>query len=183
MKLIVGLGNPGKRYEKTRHNIGFLVLDRLRERLGETCTIDTWELSKKFNAQICGCQYKNEKIILAKPMTFMNASGEAVGLIAHFYKLAARDIIVVHDDKDIPLGRIQEHTDRGHAGHNGVKSITEHIGTQAYTRFRIGIAAANEKKMKDASAFVLSKFGILERKEVKRVLEESTAMILNQMVE
>ena len=139
MKLIVGLGNPGKKYEKTRHNIGFLVLDRLVQQHRE-CDFSNWEQSKKFNAEICGGTYKGEKVILVKPLTFMNNSGQAVGMIAQYYKIRPNDLIVAHDEKDIPLGEIRVQKDRGPAGHNGVKSIIEHCGTKNFTRIRIGIA-------------------------------------------
>lgn len=177
MKLIVGLGNPGKKYEKTRHNVGFMVLDALRERLLEY-QISAWEMSKKFNAQICGCSIKGEKIILAKPQTFMNESGVAVSLIGHFYKIVPADLMVVHDDKDLKLGEIKIQSDRGHAGHNGVRSIIEHLSTQNFTRIRMGVASENEKKMQDTAIFVLSKFGLLERKKVKEVVKESVEEIM-----
>jgi len=173
MKLIVGLGNPGKRYEKTRHNVGFMILNALREKLDSS----GWSLSKKFNAETSGLTVNGEKIILAKPMTFMNASGQAVQMIAHFYKITPRDIIVVHDDKDLKLGDIRIQEDRSHAGHNGIKSIIEHIGTQKFTRVRIGVASENEKKMRDTSKFVLSKFGYFERKKVEEVVKRSVEEI------
>ena len=169
MKLIVGLGNPGKHYAKTRHNVGFMIIDALRESLPEY-GINKWELSNKFNAEVCGCTINNDKIVLVKPMTFMNDSGQAVQLIMHFYKMTAEDLIVIHDDKDILLGEIKIQTDRGHAGHNGVRSIIEHIGSQNFTRVRVGIASENKKKMEDVSKFVLKKFGLLERKKVEEVV-------------
>lgn len=172
MKLIVGLGNPGKTYEKTRHNVGFMVLDELREKLSEY-QISKWELSKKFNAEICGCNIKGEKIILAKPQTFMNESGVSVGLIGHFYKITPADLIVVHDDKDLKLGEVRVQVDRGHAGHNGVRSIIEHLSTQNFTRIRVGVASENAKKMEDTSKFVLGKFGIFEKGKLKEVIGKS----------
>lgn len=169
MKLIIGLGNPGKQYEKTRHNIGFMVLDAVREELKEY-NIGKWELSKKFNAEICGTTIHGEKVILAKPMTFMNDSGVAVQLISHYYQMTNRDIIVVHDDKDIMLGEIKIQSNRSDAGHNGVKSIISHIGTQDFTRIRIGVKSENENRMKDTAKFVLSKFGFFEKKKVQEMI-------------
>ncbi|MBT4120812.1 MAG: aminoacyl-tRNA hydrolase [Candidatus Magasanikbacteria bacterium] len=169
MKLIVGLGNPGKRYEKTRHNVGFMILDKLREKLGSS----GWSLSKKFNSETSGLTLNGEKVILAKPMTFMNASGQSVQLIAHFYKVAPEDIIVVHDDKDLKLGDVRVQEDRSHAGHNGIKSIIEHIGTQKFTRVRVGVASENEKKMRDTAKFVLHKFGYFEKKKVEEIVNKS----------
>ncbi|MBU2542647.1 aminoacyl-tRNA hydrolase [Patescibacteria group bacterium] len=173
MRLIVGLGNPGKTYEKTRHNVGFVVLDKLREELNSS----DWSLSKKFNAETSGCVVKGEKIILAKPMTFMNASGQTVQMIAHFYKITPKEIIVVHDDKDLKLGDVRMQEDKSSAGHNGVQSIIDHIGTQKFTRIRIGISSENEKRMDDTAKFVLSKFGLFERKKVEEIIEKSVGEI------
>jgi PTH1 family peptidyl-tRNA hydrolase len=167
MKLIIGLGNPGKTYEKTRHNIGFMVVEALLKELSGAVE---FALSKKFNAEVAEVRAENERIIMVKPMTFMNASGEAVQLIMHFYKLTTRDLIVIHDDKDLKLGGIKIQTDRGDAGHNGVKSIIEMIGTKDFTRVRIGIASENKKKMRDTSEFVLGKFGLTERKKLKETI-------------
>lgn len=177
MKLIVGLGNPGKEYEKTRHNVGFMALNALREAL-EKYEVSSWELSKKFNAVISGCSVRGEKIILTKPMTYMNASGEAVQLIGQYYKVIPNDIIVIHDDKDLPLGTVRMQVDRGHAGHNGVRSIIELIGTQAFTRFRIGIAVEKPATKKETADFVLSKFGLLERKKVQEAIRKTVHGVL-----
>ena len=180
MKLIIGLGNPGKKYEKTRHNAGFMALDRLREALTKY-NISEWELSKKFNSQICGCTVNSEKIILAKPMTFMNGSGQAVQLIANYYKIEPENIIVMHDDKDIKLGEIKIQQNRGHAGHNGIRSIIDHIGSQNFTRVRIGIASANEKKMADIPDFVLGKFGIFEKGKIEKTINQALDEILKTL--
>ena len=182
MYLIVGLGNPGKTYEKTRHNVGFIILDNLYEKLAEY-GISKWELSKKFNAEICGATINNQKIILAKPMTFMNESGIAVQLLSHFYKLTPQDLIVIHDDKDLPLGEIKIQTDRGDAGHNGIKSIIEHLGTKNFQRIRVGIASDNPKKMSDTAKFVLDKFAFSERKKVSEVIEQATEEIIKIILE
>jgi peptidyl-tRNA hydrolase, PTH1 family len=178
MKLIVGLGNPGKRYQKTRHNVGFMVLDALRAHF-KYDDISDWEVSKKFNAAIAGCTVKGEKIILAKPMTFMNHSGQAVGLVAHYYKIPIKDIIVVHDDKDLPLGRMKVDTGRGHAGHNGVRSIMELLQKKDLCRVRVGIAHRNEKRMGDTAKFVLGKFGLLEKKQLDKAVASAKNEILS----
>lgn len=170
MKLIVGLGNPGKQYKNTRHNVGFLLLDEFAKSI--PYDVNEWELSKKFNAQVCGFHVNGEKIVLAKPMTYMNHSGQSVGLIANFYKIQDRDIIVVHDDKDIPLGEYKIQSDRGHAGHNGIRSIIETLGTKNFARIRVGIASSNEKKMKSMGKFVLGKFGLFEKKDLGFVFKE-----------
>lgn len=177
MKLIVGLGNPGKQYTKTRHNIGFVILDHIRDALQEFGP-SPWQLSKKFNAEISGCEVRGQKIILAKPMTFMNDSGIAVALIANFYKISPDDIVVVHDEKDLPLGSMKVQSDRGSAGHQGVNSIIKHIGTENFFRVRIGIANKNERAMRNVPAFVLGKFGIFERKKVEEIIKKSVDDIL-----
>jgi PTH1 family peptidyl-tRNA hydrolase len=178
MKLIVGLGNPGKKYEKTRHNAGFMALDRLHEKL-KLNSINSWELSTKFNALISGCTINGEKILLAKPTTYMNRSGEAISLIMHFYKVSLHDLIVLHDDKDIPLGEIKTQSERGHAGHNGVRSIIDTLGTTSFTRIRLGIA--NPEKMGDVPTFVLKKFGLFEKKKVEKMLLESVDIVLSRI--
>ncbi len=183
MKLIVGLGNPGKQYEKTRHNVGFMVLDYLHDQLNKTTGLDNWNLSKKFNAEICSGMFYGKKIIMAKPMTFMNASGQSVQLIAHFYKLKSTDIIIVHDDKDIPIGEIKIQTNRGPAGHNGVLSIIENISTQNFTRIRVGIKPTEEKKMKSINKFVLGKFGFSERHILRKMLDTAVDAIINNIQE
>lgn len=180
MRLIVGLGNPGKKYAKTRHNIGFMVLDALHEALA-AYEITPWELSKKFNGLIAGATVHGEKIILLKPMTFMNASGESVQLVGHYYKLAPADMLVIHDDKDIVLGQIKEQRNRGAAGHNGVLSIMEHVGTQDFTRLRVGIASDNPKKMADIPKFVLKNFGLFERTLVDAVIDATVKKIVSQL--
>lgn len=181
MKLIVGLGNPGKKYARTRHNVGFMALDFLRTRLAEKYTVSDWELSKKFNAEMCGTTIGSQKIILLKPMTFMNASGQSVQLAAAFYKLMPKDIVVVHDDKDLPLGEIRCQFDRGAAGHNGVHSIAEQLSTKAFERVRIGIASEDQKRMADMSAFVLSNFALFERSKIKKLLQQAAEEILKKI--
>ncbi|MFA4830581.1 MAG: aminoacyl-tRNA hydrolase [Patescibacteria group bacterium] len=182
MKIIIGLGNPGKDYQKTRHNAGFMVVDALCEKFKEYGVSD-WSLSKKFNAEVSEVKIKDENILLVKPMTFMNRSGETAHLIMRFYKLPPKDLIIIHDDKDLKLGEIKIQTDRGDAGHNGVKSVIEHLGTKDFTRVRVGIASEEEKKMSDTSKFVLGKFGIREKKRfneaARRTVEEIKKVIKN----
>lgn len=180
MKLIVGLGNPGKQYCKTRHNVGFMVLDALQKNR-EPIEWSAWEVSKKFNAEVATGTYHGTKIIALKPLTFMNESGMAVQLAMNFYKIKLAEVIVVHDDKDIPLGEIKIQTDRGHAGHNGVRSIIDHAGTQNFTRLRVGVAASNSKKMADMADFVLSKFGLLERRTLEKVITATLEKILTMI--
>ncbi|HAZ29061.1 MAG TPA: aminoacyl-tRNA hydrolase [Candidatus Magasanikbacteria bacterium] len=176
MKAIIGLGNPGKAYEKTRHNVGFMVLDTLITSASWSSFPD-WSLSKKYNALVSEGTKEGEKILCAKPMTFMNASGQSVQLIAHFYHLSLDDILVVHDDKDLLLGEVKMQKDRGDAGHNGVRSIMDLLGTKNFTRVRVGVHPADNKKMTDTAAFVLRKFAFSERTIVKNAIQKSITHI------
>jgi len=153
MKLIIGLGNPGKEYELTRHNAGWLAL----EKFAETEKL-TSKKSSKLQAETFDYKVGRNKVVLAKPQTFMNNSGISVQIMMNFFRLTSKDIVVVHDDKDIPIGEIRVQTNRGPAGHNGIKSIIEHIGTQDFTRIRIGVGPVDKEKIEVISNFVLNKF-------------------------
>jgi peptidyl-tRNA hydrolase, PTH1 family len=132
MRLIVGLGNPGERYKNTRHNVGFIVLDKLVQELG----FENWELSKKNQSLIINNQ---PLYIYAKPQTFMNRSGESVGSLAAYYKISVTDIYIVHDDLDIKLGEYKIQYGKGPKVHGGLNSIEEKLGTMEFWRVRIGI--------------------------------------------
>lgn len=146
MKIIIGLGNPGERYLQTRHNIGFLSLDSLQQHWNFTA----FSLDKKSNSEISGGIFNSEKIILVKPQTFMNESGMAVRKILDYFKANASDILVIQDELDLPIGTFKLATDSGSAGHNGIKSIISHLGTQQFTRLRIGITSPTQ----DASCLI-----------------------------
>ena len=135
MKLIIGLGNPGKEYLNTRHNLGFLFVDKLQKEL----RLSDFANNSKFNSEIAEGFYGEDKILLVKPQTFMNLSGEAVRKILDFYKLTPADLIVIHDEIDLPSGKFKIATDSSSAGHNGVQNIIDQIGTQTFKRVRIGI--------------------------------------------
>ena len=132
MKLIVGLGNIGREYENTRHNIGFMVVDELAKRLGVT-------FGKEDRNAYCAEYRAPEKILIIKPTTYMNLSGIAVGAYANFYHIDPEDIAVIQDDMDLPVGHLRIRRKGSAGGHNGIKSITEHLGTEEYPRFKIGI--------------------------------------------
>ena len=132
MKLIVGLGNIGREYENTRHNIGFMVVDELAKRLGVT-------FGKEDRSAYCAEYRAPEKILIIKPTTYMNLSGIAVGAYANFYHIDPEDIAVIQDDMDLPVGHLRIRRKGSAGGHNGIKSITEHLGTEEYPRFKIGI--------------------------------------------
>jgi len=130
MRLIIGLGNPGIKYQGTRHNIGFMVVDKI--------TAD-FNFKSIFNAEISKKIFRDQKIIIVKPQTFMNLSGDAVMPIMGFYKLSPSDLVVIHDDIDMEFGKIRVSLDQGHGGHNGVRSIIDSLGTSEFYRIRIGV--------------------------------------------
>lgn len=153
MKLIAGLGNPGKQYEHTRHNAGFLAIDHFLK------THDAITCASKFNAQICEYHQDGKKVFLVKPQNFMNLSGEVVRELVHFYKLdPTKDLLVLHDEVDLPLGTVREARDSGSAGHNGVKNIIDELGTKDFARVRIGVEARDSRGDLPTDAFVLQKF-------------------------
>lgn len=168
MIIVVGLGNPGKKYSNSRHNAGWMVLDTL------TGKID-WKDSEKYQAFIYPTELENKEVELIKPNTFMNNSGIAVAYALKKYPKAK--LIVVHDDKDIPLGEIRVQHDRSAAGHNGVKSIIEHTGTQDFTRVRVGIAPIDPKLIEDTANFVLENFSKEEKNILNQAIESATQEI------
>lgn len=167
MKLIIGLGNPGKEYTKTRHNVGFMVIDALAKNLGAD-----FKLNKKFQAEVAVIKNGKEEIVLAKPQTFMNLSGISTRAILDFYKIKPKDIIVIHDDKDILFGKVKYQTNRSAAGHNGIKSIIEHLKTQDFSRVRIGVAWKDREKMGGTAEFVLRNFTKTELESLGGIVEE-----------
>lgn len=169
--LIVGLGNPGKEYEGTRHNIGFEAVDRFA---GDH-DFPAWIEKKDLKCRFTQTQLGEAKVIVIKPTTFMNLSGEAVQAVANFYKIGAENIIVVHDELDIPFGQIRTRVGGSSAGHNGIKSITGQIGDQ-YGRVRIGIGPKLHEKQ-DSADFVLAKFGSKEQEQLKNLTREVSAIL------
>lgn len=133
MKVIVGLGNPGREYAQTKHNVGFMLVDALAEKMG----ITDWQ--SKFDALIAEGRMGTEKILLVKPQTYMNESGRAVGPLMNWYKLMPEQLIVAHDDMDIPAGTIRIRKKGSAGGHNGIKSVLAHLGDENFSRVRIGI--------------------------------------------
>ncbi len=167
MSLIVGLGNPGKKYLKTRHNVGFRVLDKFQKE----SNFPFFKVSKKFNSLISEEKIDRKKIILVKPQTFMNNSGKAVKILTTNYKLQTTNLLVVHDDIDLPLGKIRIVKNRGSAGHKGVESIIKELGTKDFIRVRIGIQP-KKGKPKNSEKFVLQKFSKEEEKIVKKTIKK-----------
>jgi len=150
LKLFVGLGNPGKEYEQTRHNIGFFVIDELAKR---------WDVSlktAKFRGLFGTASVSGEKVALCKPLTYMNLSGECVRPLIDYYGIAIEDVIVIYDDLDLPPGKIRLRLKGSSGGHNGVKSLIHHLGTEQFKRIRIGIGRpAGGQPVAD---YVLSRF-------------------------
>lgn len=133
MKLIVGLGNPGKEYENTRHNVGFMVMDRLSDVFNVSIS------TSKFKGEYVKFKYHGEDIIFLKPMTYMNLSGESVIQVLHYFKMSADDLLVIYDDLDMPTGKLRLRESGSAGGHNGVKSIIAQLKTQSFKRIRVGI--------------------------------------------
>lgn len=176
VKLIVGLGNPGEKYTATRHNIGSLVLEGLLKELAPLRN-SQWAKEEKTKSEVA----KIEGVILARPQTFMNACGFAVVKLVNFYKIEPSDFWVVHDDLDLPLGKIKIRQGGGTAGHHGLESITRELGTTDFVRFRLGIGRprghdAWEKmniKRREVEKYVLSEFRFEERKEVRELVKRA----------
>ncbi len=169
--LIVGLGNPGKEYDGTRHNIGFAVVDHFAKKQG----FDNWILKKDLHCVQTSHTLGTTRVILCKPTTFMNDSGRAVQAIQHFYKVENSETLVVYDELDIEFGTIRTRIGGGDAGHNGVKSVSSTLG-EDYGRVRIGIGPKKPKEM-DTADFVLAQFSKTQQKELPQLFQESNAIL------
>lgn len=172
MKIIVGLGNIGAEYQDTRHNIGFYALDHFLE---QNQIPATWKEEKKLKAYTTKVSFNGKLLLLVKPTTYMNLSGEATSKVLNFFKAQSEDLIVIYDDIDLPLGKIRVR-DKGSAGtHNGMKSIIQSLGTENFHRLRIGIESRGETaaKQQDLASFVLSKFTKEEVPQVISALDEA----------
>ena len=165
-RLLVGLGNPGGEYSGTRHNVGFMVLDRLAAVLGATFRAD-----KKWKADIAVAG----DVFLLKPKTYMNLSGESVGEIARFYKIEPARVLVILDDMALPLGRLRFRERGSHGGHNGLRSILDHLGTQDVPRLRVGIGPAADADA--ATGHVLGRFAVDERPLVAQSLDRAVEAV------
>ena len=171
MKVVIGLGNPGKKYEKTRHNIGFIAVDSLRKKFNLN------DEREKFQALVSEKNIDGEKVIFFKPQTFMNLSGNAVIEIINFYKLdPKKDIIVIYDDMDLSFGDIRIRERGSSGGHNGIKSIISHIGEE-FIRIKCGIGT----KEKDAVEHVLGEFNQTEQKDLDEILENINNCVIEML--
>ena len=195
--LLVGLGNPGKEYERTRHNAGFLFVDYFFEKYREEFGFSDWKLQKKMKSEISVGKIKSGvtgrlklspigeslrsdgKIILMKPRTFMNLSGEAVSAAVKYYKLKLENFIVTHDEIDLALGKYKMSKNSSSAGHNGVQNIIDMLGTKDFTRLRIGVDNRADKQIA-TEKYVLGKFTAAEMKILKKILPEISEELIKK---
>jgi len=179
MKLIIGLGNPGLPYKNTRHNIGFQVLDDFLATSNLFNSVPKFKIEKKFKAEI----FKSDNFILAKPQTFMNNSGQTVKALKNFFKIELENIIIVHDDIDLPIGTIRISQNSSSGGHKGLDSIISNIQSKNFIRLRIGIANGMRKKI-PADKFVLQKFNPNDKKilrnKMPNILEALSLLIAGE---
>ena len=169
--LVVGLGNPGQEYAMTRHNIGFMCIDAFARRNN----FDPWMHKRDMKCEITQQTLGDSRVILCKPQTFMNLSGEAVQAIQHFYKLNNTQTVVVHDELDINFGQIRMRVGGSAAGNNGIKSVSQHIG-EDYARIRIGIGPKKPEQM-DTADFVLQEFSDSEQARLSDLIQECNAIL------
>ena len=167
MPLVVGLGNPGKKYENNRHNVGFMVVDALRAKAG----------LPDFREKFSGVFTKGDACALLKPMTFMNLSGDSVQPAAAFLKVPPGEIVVVHDELDLPWKDVRLKVGGGHAGHNGLRSIIQRLGTPEFVRVRVGIGRPPPGFKGDVADYVLHDFDSMERAELTDVVAEAVRAV------
>jgi len=170
MHLIVGLGNPGADYAKTRHNAGFLLVEKLAVQWKAN-----WANERKFSARVARGEKNGKKFLLAEPQTFMNLSGETVGALVKFYQLPLAQLIVAVDDADLPLGEIRLRPSGSSGGHHGLESIEQHLGSREFARLRIGIGRRDGTR--EITNFVLGKFEAAENAVLEKVLERAVGQI------
>lgn len=173
LKLIVGLGNPGRDYSETRHNVGFRVIDTLHEKVGSAAS---WQ--EKGKMQLTEVMISGEKTKLLKPQSYMNNSGEPVSELMRFYKIEPAEILVIHDEIDLPFGKLRLKAGGGDAGNNGLRSITASLGTADYLRLRVGVGKPENAEYEIAS-WVLSKFSPEEREKLPDLLKQACGASLD----
>ena len=164
--LIVGLGNPGGEYAKTRHNAGFLLVAKLAARWKAD-----WSLEKKFNARIARAERDEGRVLLCEPQTFMNSSGEAVGPLVQFYRVPLKHVLVAVDDADLPLGEIRLRPGGSSGGHHGLESLEQYLGTREFARLRIGIGRKDGAR--EITDYVLGRFAASEAELAEKVLSRA----------
>jgi len=171
MKLVAGLGNPGREYEGTPHNVGFQVLDFLIEHLGVS------GFQSKFRSKICSAAISGESCLFIKPQTYMNKSGEAVAEVANFYKIPLEKIVIVSDDIDLPPGKVRFRDEGGHGGHNGLRSVIESLGNGNFHRIRFGVGRPADKD--SVIGHVLGSWSEEEKKKTKSAFNLALKEIVN----
>jgi len=177
MKLIVGLGNPGKKYEHTRHNVGFMVLDNIKKSIG----LDEFCENKQFLTQlVLSDSQELGKTFLAKPDTFMNNSGQAVRKIVDYFKIAPEDLWIVSDDVNLKIGEIRIRKNGASGGHNGLQSIIDNIKSENFVRIRVGIGLPKESYL-SLEDYVLQKFLPQEKKEIKKVIDKTVKFVISSL--
>ena len=162
--LIAGLGNPGREYERTRHNAGFLVADRFAE-----LRRASWSVEERLNARLARATVQDRKLLLCEPLTFMNASGESVSRVAKYLRVPAERLMVVVDDADLPFGQIRLRPGGSSGGHHGLESVEQHLGLREYARLRVGIGRTADGR-RDIAGHVLGKFSAAEEPVLEQVL-------------
>ncbi len=172
MALLVGLGNPGPQYDATRHNIGFALADSMARALIGNDASDAWRTRGK--ALLCKAALGSHPLLIAKPQTFMNLSGEAVQSLITFFKIPPAEVVVVTDDVTLPIGSLRIRTEGGHGGHNGLRNIIEHIG-EGFPRIRIGVGLCPPGR--DLAGFVLARMNTVERESLNPVFEDFTKLL------
>ncbi len=190
MKIIVGLGNPGKKYDGTRHNAGFMLIDALSvcQEISPAGERPVFGIDSKFDAEVATFNYNGEKIVLVKPLTYMNLSGTAVAKILNFYKADISDLIVVLDDMDLTVGQARIRLEGSSAGQKGLQNIIDVLKTDQFARIRLGISRSSENKDEVAREiktidFVLSKFSAKEQKLLKTAVSETINYILPHLAQ
>ncbi len=173
MKLIIGLGNPGKEYEKHRHNIGYMVVDALEKAWKDKVV----KKSHSILSTIIEVSLDNERVLLVKPLTYMNNSGEAASTLSRFYKVDLEDIIIIHDDLDLPLGQVKVTKGVGPKGHNGILSIEQMLKNHDFWRVRMGIENREKESKIPGETFVLGDFTGEENAEVKKMIEQGVSEV------
>lgn len=175
MKCIIGLGNPGKKYEETRHNIGFIIIDELLRRLQIS------DMKQKFKCLYTIEQIEGQKVMFVKPQTFMNLSGEGVRPLLDYYNVDPKNTVVIYDDLDLPVGKIRLRQKGGHGGHNGLRSLIDHLGTKEFKRLRIGIGRPEDRT--PIVRYVLQPFPKEDQHEIENAIGQSTEAIQQWMHE
>jgi PTH1 family peptidyl-tRNA hydrolase len=171
LKLIVGLGNPGSKYKTTRHNAGFLILDQILHRNNVS-----WQ-GKKFDSEFGRMRLLGEDCLLLKPQTFMNLSGKSVAQACRFFKLESEDVVVLHDDVDVPFGKVKARMGGGAGGHNGIRSTISELGSEDFARLKLGVGKpSGDKAQMDVADWVLANFSDEELNVVEKAMVDETLL-------